>query len=349
MACTHKYRPWLFFYPTIEWGDLVMKTKGWNIAGTVGALVLGILLGYVAHDLGDGAHKIDYGRQVREGGGTFTNPLLECEVASGTIDAPKSRFGRELTAYVEEVSKRYGITDIGVYYRDLNNGPTYGVGEDKEFAPASLLKVPVYLAFLKHAETDSSIMSRQITFDESMTLTSATQIIEPELRLHPGTTYTVAELLTRMIKYSDNDALNVLYPLLPEREYTDLFKRLGLTDFSPSNDGYTLSVREYSTFFRVLFNASFLSQYSSEESLKLLSETTFASGIRAGVPQNIQVSHKFGERELGDGFMQLHDCGIVYPDKRPYLICIMTRGTNQDIITEAISDISAFAYQKTIQ
>jgi beta-lactamase class A len=326
-----------------------MKGKVWSTAGIVTALVLGVLLGYVAHDLGDAAHNANTGRQVREGGGTFTNPLLECEVASGTLDGPKARFGRELTEYAAEISKRPGITDIGVYYRDLNNGPTYGVGEDKEFAPASLLKVPVYLAFLKHAESDRSILSKQITFSENMTPTDANQIIQPELHLQPGTTYTVSELLTRMIKYSDNDALNVLYPLLPEKEYVDLFNRLGLTDFSPANSGYTLSVKEYSTFFRVLFNASFLSQASSEEALRELSETTFASGIVAGVPKNVQVSHKFGERELGDGFMQLHDCGIVYPDKRPYLICIMTRGTSQDAITKAISDISSFAYQKSVE
>lgn len=309
----------------------------------------GALLGYFSHDWSDSAHDIDFGRQVREGGGRFTNPLLECEVANGTINAPKIRFERELASYVKEAESRPGVNEIGVYYRDLNNGPAFGVGENLEFSPASLLKVPVYLAFLKHAEAEPSIMSKKIVFDPSMIATNVTQNVVPEMHLEGGVSYTVEELLGRMIKYSDNDALNALYPLLPEREYTDLFVRLGLTDFSPSNDSYTLSVKEYSTFFRVLFNASFLSQASSESALGELSQTTFVSGITAGVPSNVVVSHKFGERELGDGHMQLHDCGIVYAEKSPYLICIMTRGTSQEAITGVIRDISAFSYQKTIQ
>lgn len=309
----------------------------------------GALLGYLAHDFGDGGHNIDFGRQVREGGGRFTNPLLECEVANGVINAPKIRFERELKSYVEDALSRPGVSEVGVYYRDLNNGPAFGVGDNLEFSPASLLKVPVYIAFLKHAESEPSILKRELTFTSSMIPTNVAQIIEPEKTLQIGQTYTVEELLERMIKYSDNEALNALFPLLPEKEYTNLFQRLGLTDFTPSNASYTLSVKEYSTFFRVLFNASFLSQASSESALEALSQTTFVSGIRAGVPSGVPVSHKFGERELGDGFIQLHDCGIVYAEKTPYLICVMTRGTDQDAIMEVIRDISAFSYQKTVQ
>ena len=309
----------------------------------------GALCGYLVHDFANSAFRTGSAHQVREGFGKFTNPLLECEVASGAINAPKIRFERELEAYVGEVRARPGVRDVSVYYRDLNNGPAFGVDEEEEFSPASLLKVPIYLAFLKHAESEPAILAKEVTFDSLMVQNTVTQNIRPEKHLEPGTAYRAEELLERMIVYSDNDTLNALYPLLPEREYTELFMRLGLSDFSPTNDAYTLSVKEYSTFFRVLYNASFLSQNSSEKALEVLSETTFNSGIRAGVPSEVLISHKFGERDLEDGFVQLHDCGIVYADRTPYLICVMTRGTDPTAITKAIQDISGFVYQKTVQ
>lgn len=311
------------------------------------ALLIGVGfgVGFYSNEIADSFTYGSPGKQVREGAGRYTNPLLECEVASG-ISAPKVRFERELYDYVDKVSERDGVTDIAVYYRDLNNGPTSGVRDGDEFFPASLLKVPIYLAFLKHAETDPEMLNREITFTEEMRTVDVTQIIPPEESLNPGTTYTVRELLNRMIKYSDNDALNVLYPLLPEAEYVELFRRLGLSDFSPQNQNYTLSVKEYSTFFRVLFNASYLSQSTSEEALATLADTRFTTGLRAGVPDSVAVAHKFGERELDGGVIQLHDCGIVYAKNSPYLLCIMTRGTNQQVVMNALRDISAFTYGK---
>lgn len=308
-------------------------------------LGIGFGVGYYTHKVYDSAAHGSPGKQVREGAGRYTNPLLECEVATG-ISAPKVRFERELHDYVKNVTDRTGVTDIAVYYRDLNNGPTSGVRERDEFFPASLLKVPVYLAFLKHAETDPSILDMEIPFTEDMRTRDVTQNIPPEETLIAGTTYTVHELLLRMIKYSDNDALNVLYPLLPEAEYVSLFRRLGLNDFSPQNQNYTLSVQEYSTFFRVLFNASYLSQESSEEALATLADTHFTTGLRAGVPDSVPVAHKFGERALEGGVIQLHDCGIVYAKSSPYLLCIMTRGTNQESVMQTLRDISAFTYGK---
>jgi beta-lactamase class A len=292
---------------------------------------------------------VEEGGQIREGRGVLTNPLLECDVAAGAIDAPKARFEKALTVEVGVMNGREGVADISVYYRDLNNGPAFGVNQHTAFLPASLLKVPLMMAFYKHAESDPLILDKKVTYNKATEVVLASPTILPEKKLTDGKEYSVSELLQRMIAYSDNSAMELLYPLIPEIEYSNLYAGLGIEGIDSANPASSLTVVEYSTFFRVLFNASYLSQASSEKALQTLTESTFTKGLRAGVPSQIQIAHKFGERDLGDGLFQLHDCGIVYVPKKPYLLCIMTRGNNQKALQAAIQDISKFAYEQVTQ
>ena len=106
-----------------------------------------------------------------------------------------------------------------------------------------------------------------------------------------------------------------------------------------------MSVYEYSRFFRILYNSSYLNNENSNKALEILSRVDFKSGLVAGTPANITVAHKFGERENGDE-KQLHDCGIVYHPENPYLICIMTRGKDFDKLSEVIAELSKITYEE---
>jgi len=81
-----------------------------------------------------------------------------------------------------------------------------------------------------------------------------------------------------------------------------------------------------------------------EKALDLLSQVEFKQGLNKNIPQNIEVAHKFGERQLQDKSVQLHDCGIVYYPNHPYLLCIMTRGTNYNSLSNVIGQISGSIY-----
>ncbi len=82
----------------------------------------------------------------------------------------------------------------------------------------------------------------------------------------------------------------------------------------------------------------------SSRALELLTKTAFNDGLRAGVPENIEVAHKFGERILPNNIQQLHDCGIVYIPNKPYLLCIMTRGKDMHTLQGVIEEISSSVY-----
>jgi hypothetical protein len=43
--------------------------------------------------------------------------------------------------------------------------------------------------------------------------------------------------------------------------------------------------------------------------------------------------------------VQLHDCGIVYYPKRPYILCVMTRGEKMDVLPKVIKEISTEVYR----
>jgi hypothetical protein len=80
----------------------------------------------------------------------------------------------------------------------------------------------------------------------------------------------------------------------------------------------------------------------------LLSYTKFNKGIVAGVP-DVKVSHKFGEYSLlQDGKLvkqELHDCGIVYYPKNHYLVCVMTKGNDFDVLSNVIEDVSRIVFE----
>lgn len=281
--------------------------------------------------------------QIRGGEGVYTNPLLECDVAQGAINSTKKNFQSNLEMYVGGLNGKVGIDDVAVYFRDLNNGPAFGIKQDDLFIPASLLKVPVMMAYYKSAEKDSSVLEKKIVVPSDISSVNIPQLESPKERIVVGSEYTVEELIRRMIVYSDNQALISLFPTMPAEELIKLYSLLGVDSEVISDPTAAITVRQYSAFFRILFNASFLSQEYSEKALSTLTQSAFKNGLRNGVPEEVPVAHKFGEREI-NGTLQLHDCGIVYYPKHPYLLCIMTRGNNLSDLEKVISSISKFVY-----
>lgn len=311
--------------------------------------LIGIGVGFFSHgslQYGQSRGEINTSKQVRQMGSfKYINPLLECEVAEGSIDARKENFHSDLESFVAAAKKNHGLTDVAVYFRYLNNGPTFGVNTDGEFFPASLLKVPVMMAYYHWSESRPDLFGTEVLYEAPRDFGVTPSIISKG-KLDPGQSYTVAELIRRMIIYSDNQALGLLTSRLPIENMQDLFSILGVGDDVLVNSDAKLTVKEYSGFFRILFNSSYLSRENSEQALSLLASTDFNDALVAGVPSGVLVSHKFGEAGTGNVERQLHDCGIVYFPGHPYLACVMTRGHDTDSLKKAIAEVSKFIYDK---
>ena len=154
-----------------------------------------------------------------------------------------------------------------------------------------------------------------------------------------------------MIIYSDNVAYDLLLENIDNRLLVQTFTDLGIniSQGFTNPSGNILSVKDYASFFRILYNSSYLNKTMSEKALKLLNQVEFDKALVAGLPSTITISHKFGEREfLATGEKQLHDCGIIYLPDKPYLLCVMTRGKDISLLANAISQISSLIYRQLL-
>lgn len=286
--------------------------------------------------------------ELRSGGSfNFINPLLDCYSQKPTTAVTYKQLEAKLKTYVKNAALNGEISSASVYYRNLNAGDWVGVNENEVYSPASLLKVPFMIAAFKYAENNPDFLNTYITY--SPTDETKLQSISSGFTLQAGNTYSMEEYIQSMIIESNNDAKNVVVSNIPYYDYLEIFKVLGIDIMkydSITNATNFITVREYASFFRLLYNSSYLSREFSEYALDILSHTLFKDGIRAGVPNIVKVSNKFGERfNYGSSKRQIHDCGIVYLPNNPYILCVMTKGTNFDNMKKAIADISRITYE----
>lgn len=311
----------------------------------LGGILGGALVGVFAGDLFMSNNPVKF--ELHERGSKFTNPLLECEEPENIVGRKLRPFKHKVQELIEDKIDNKKATHISVYFRDLNNGPWFGINDDKDFSPASLLKVPIMMAYFKVAESNPQILSRQITYKGGTDYNSL-ENIRPSKVTEVGKSYSVEELIYNLIIYSDNNAKDILENNLDFMLFTQPFTDLGIGIPGIRKTEDFMDVKTYASFFRVLFNASYLGKAMSERALDYLSRVEFKDGLVAGVPKNIIVSHKFGERRehKGKDIKQLHDCGIIYYPNHPYLLCVMTRGDEFNILAENIKDISYLVYKE---
>ncbi len=271
----------------------------------------------------------------------YISPLLECDTYESSELA---WFDNKIEDKAEELMSNGNTTHISYYFRDLNNGIWFGINEKELFSPASLFKTPVMMSYLKQSEENPELLSKKIVFTET-DKNYEKQNIKPSTEMEVGKSYTIEEIINRMIIYSDNSALRILLregDPFAYRVFYDL--DVGIASNEEGLENF-MSVYEYSRFFRILYNGSYLNFEKSNKALEILTKVEFRDGLVAELPPEIPVAHKFGERQFGEE-KQLHDCGIVYYPEKPYLICIMTRGKDITKLPKIISELSKLTYEE---
>lgn len=280
------------------------------------------------------------------------NPNLKCDERYAIDKSEYIVLKNKISDYILEKQEAKEITKAAVYFRDLENGPIMGINEKESFVPASLLKLPVMLTYFSLLERKPDFLEKKLSFSPNTNQKEPLeQFFKPSKVAEPNREYSLEELIANMIIYSDNVSYTVLLENLrnnfsSENLVLETMRDLGLIEPSSYSDE-TISAKSYASIFRMLYNASYLSREFSEKALEILTKTDFNDGLVASLPKDIKVAHKFGERfNLPEGHKELHDCGIVYFPKNPYLICIMTEGYEFPKLTEAIKDISKMVFDE---
>jgi beta-lactamase class A len=323
-------------------------STGLTILGRLGYMALGAFLALFVVYSGDiskyrsASDRSEFTRRL--GQGTYTNQLIECSDSLPLSDGDLESLRREVGEAVTDRKQEGKISSASVYFRYLNQGSWFGVGEDVAYIPASLLKVPTMIAFLKAGERDPALLRQKVLFDKKYD--TNIQFVKNLPALEMGKEYTARELIEGMIRSSDNDALALLFLKVSSgiHDLDGIYKDLGVP-FVANSTG-PITAKQYSSFFRVLYNASYLQRDNSEYALRLLTETGFDKGLVAGVPADIVVAHKYGERMEGPGEEKyFHDCGIIYYPRNPYLLCVMTKGQDFEKLIATVRVISGIIYE----
>lgn len=293
---------------------------------------------------------------LRLTGYQYISPLISCNFSSVKTFGQDQPMINTIQSVISQDEGVGDVTQASVYFSDFTTGKWANVDGNDKYYPASLGKVPIMMAYYAMAENTSSIINEMNSYPVGAPDLNAQQEIPPTEAITPGQEYTNEQLIEYMIKYSDNDAADVLTTLASPAEldgvesvYSDLQIPLA-TDVTASTSDI-MTVQQYSILFRTLYNATYLSRSYSEEALGLMTQTTFTQGIVAGVPSSTVVSHKYGLASYTSGGVsyqwELHDCGIVYAPGHPYLLCVMTKGTTSIAAQEkTIADISSAAYSE---
>ncbi len=316
-------------------------------AAVILALLLGVFIGWQTQRYVF-AHTFFQRKILREkiNDYTFINPIIGFDTAENDNSKQFRDLSMQINSYIEDRVKKGRATAISAYVRDLNTGDWMGINEDEKYAPASLFKVFMMVAYLRLAEEDPGILGRELFYDGVTDLNELAHYT-PSTSLDGNRSYPINELIRRMIIQSGNNSHALLANNLGEERLVNLLTDLGLPYPKSEEEIDFMSARSYSFIFRVLYNATYLSRAMSERALELLSETEFDLGLVAGVPSGTTVAHKFGERWFLDDPKkpkELHDCGIVYYPEKPYFICVMTKGTNFVYLENTIKEISRMAY-----
>jgi beta-lactamase class A len=315
-------------------------------------LLLLLLLGGSLIGAADRASIIDVGRLFcAKDRFQYINKELACEDSFVVEKHAYGELKKKLEVFIDSMVKENNLIETSIYFRDLENGPTLGLNEHLNFTPASLLKIPIMMAYLTRTEEgEALLLDKKLKF-HAVKGPPLNQLIPPAKSLQENTSYSIREMIEYMIKYSDNNAYYVLSlymdQLNPEMDYVrKIMSDLGILGVDSNEE--TITVKDYASIFVQLYHATFLNEKAhSEWALKLLSESDFDKGIRQGVPKGITVASKFGERTTADGeIKQLHDCGIIYYPQNPYLLCVMTRGYDQGVLENVIGKISQMFYEE---
>lgn len=211
--------------------------------------------------------------------------------------------------------------DISMYFEVMDTGANVSVNNDLKLWPASLAKLPVAMIAMKKVERGEWTLDTEFTIQES----DADIANNPQIKTDIGKSFKLQFVLEKLLQNSDNTAYKMLVREMTEEELLSISEAVGLDEFF-TLDG-KISAKDYTRLLRALRSATYVNEEHSQLILTLLINSKFDKFIRAGVPKNILVAHKWGINEEQNAYA---DAGIVYLRDRPYMLSVIIHGKSGD-------------------
>jgi len=230
---------------------------------------------------------------------------------------------------------------------DLSTGYHIGYNAAAVMPAASTIKVPVMVEVFRQLEEGRFDLDRRVTLLESDKDYGSGELCDDPV----GSTYTVEDLLDKMIDISDNTATNMLIRLVGLRNINREMYSLGLdhthlrgyvrTDTWSVRQALESSPQDMVHLLALMAERKLVDDWSSNEMISILEGDQINTLLPEPLPQGIPIAHK-----TGSFFDTLNDVGIVYAEA-PYVIAVMTTHLpSLDLGREFIRNLSLLTFQE---
>ena len=272
---------------------------------------------------------------IRKNDVGLTRPLMLADYETEALKFAPLKI--QLTHTIDQWNKRGVVQTASVYLRELNQGNWMSINGNEQYLPGSLMKVAIMLNFLKQEEITPGLLNKELVCEKTVK-SFPKQAYEGD-SIITGKRYKISELLHYMIAESDNYATHVLSQHIDLKMFHTLFIDMEIPPDEINDVNYKINVREFSKLLRVLYNATYVNETLSEFGLHLLAGSKFMDGLAKKLPSDIVIAHKFGERGINN-VSDFSESGIIYYKNDPYLLTIMTKGTDSREQAGLISELS---------
>jgi beta-lactamase class A len=237
---------------------------------------------------------------------------------------------------------------MGVSIVDLTDGHHYSLHADDVFPQASSIKICILAELYRQAQQG------KLKLTDIYTVNAADLVQDSDIMggLTPGVTkITLRDLATMMVAVSDNSAANVLIDRVGMENVNTFLASLGLRDTRLRRKMMDLKAagegrenistpNEMAKLLQALYEEKILNHEMTADFFKVLA-THKESWIPRDLPEDVKIANKPGSLE---GVR--NDSGVIFVEKRPYIICVMTTYLHRERDgEEAISNISLQAWR----
>jgi beta-lactamase class A len=243
----------------------------------------------------------------------------------GKAPALREALQRQLEADAAALDGVAGYTVV-----DLTTGERFGRLQDEVFPTASTIKLAILYELFKQHEEGKVPLDEPRPLDRRHAVGGSGVLQELSAPAMP-----LRDYATLMVVLSDNTATNVLIDALGMQNITARMAALGLTqtklrrrmidlEAARRGDENVSTPAEIARLLEVIYRGSGLTNESQAGALAILKKSK-STPLRRGVPPAVSVAGKPGSLE---GVAV--DAGIVYLERRPYVLSMMATYLKED-------------------
>ena len=219
--------------------------------------------------------------------------------------------------------------DVAMYYKNMVTGEVFAYRENDALQPASVIKLPVFLHYLKLASEGKIDPKKEILCTEADRVGGCGAL----RAFHGDQSVSLETLWELMITISDNTATNLLIQHLGRERFEDAFLQMGLRvtklnrilfDAEAAAKGIenAFCAAEMGMLLEMIYRREFVDAGTSEYAEEILARQQInhkIPGFLSG--SEVRIAHKTGE---DDGIA--NDVGLVYA-RQPFVVCFASTHT----------------------